>query len=287
MQQLNGLVKLVARAVLGALCVLTLGTGAHASGSTDTALTTVDNSKPEILRVAVASNFYGALRALQSDFETRTGHRLQLSAGATGKHFAQIRQGAPFHAFLAADEERPRLLEAEGFTIAATRFTYAYGRLALWIPDIERLGENPGDGKQAVAALSRQLQTIPAARLAIANPRLAPYGAASEAWLRQNDFWTSLEAVMVRGENIGQAFHFVASGSVPMGLVAQSQLQAFEGVSRDNYWRIDPAAHPPIRQQAVLLKDTPGARAFMDWLRSAATGERIAALGYDLSHAEP
>jgi len=242
----------------------------------------------DIIRVAVASNFAPALRALQSDFERVSGHSLSLSTGSSGSHYAQIRQGAPYAVFLAADAQRPGLLEEEGFAVAGSRFTYALGRLVLWVPDS---GSSRGDANKAASdPLLEQPGALPATRLAIANPRLAPYGAAAEAYLRHEGLWAALQPRLVMGENVGQAFQFVASGAVPSGLVALSQLRVLERqgvtVPQDEFTVIDPALYPQIRQQAVLLIDSPAAHEFLAWLKSAQVRTELIGFGYDMPHAE-
>ncbi len=237
----------------------------------------------DTIRVAVASNFAPTLRVLQPDFESRSGHTLVLSAGSTGKHYAQILQGAPYAVFLAADEERPELLEREGAAVPGSRFTYALGRLALWAPD----GGSNGTGLTPMDRLTAQ----PTPQLAIANPRLAPYGAAAEAFLRHEGLWDATQTRLVMGENVGQAFQFVATGAVPLGLVALAQVKTLERSTAepagDSLLVIDQGLYPPIRQQAVLLQDAAGARAFLAWLKSPEVRDRLADFGYDAPHAEP
>lgn len=235
------------------------------------------------LRVAVASNFAPALRALQTDFETLSGHTLSLSPGSTGKHYAQILQGAPFAVFLAADAERPRLLEQQGVALEGTRFTYALGRLVLWSP-LDAASEAGSD------RFMKQLSAVPPPRLAIANPRLAPYGAAAESYLRSTGLWETLQPHIIMGENIGQAMQFVATGAAPMGLVALSQLRTLQfseyELAADQYLLIDAALYPDIAQQAVQLQDSDAARAFLAWLKSEDVRARLLTFGYGIPDAQ-
>ncbi len=252
------------------------------------ALCVTTSLSADTIRVAVASNFAPALRALQPDFERASGHSLSLSSGSSGSHYAQIRQGAPYAVFLAADAQRPRLLEEEGIAVADSRFTYALGRLALWIPESKTSQGSPGDA--AGTPLPAQLRALPARRLAIANPRLAPYGAAAEAYLRHEGLWETIQPDLVMGENVAQAFQFVASGAVPAGLVALSQLRVLERqevrVPQDEFMVIDPALYPQIRQQAVLLIDSPATREFLAWLKSVQVRTELVGFGYDMPHVE-
>ena len=225
----------------------------------------------EIL-VAVASNFTGAIKALAERFEQETGHDVVLSFGSTGKHYAQIRHGAPYHAFFAADVERPRLLEEEGRIVPGSRFTYAFGKLVLWSPDAGVVDA----GGDVLAAGDFQ-------RLAIANPRLAPYGTAAQQVLEARGLWADLQPRLVRGENIGQTYQYVKSGAAPLGFVAYSQIRTPDSEPSGSAWLVPEDLYSPIEQQAVLLKDTPAARAFMAFLRSGEAGRMIQDFGYGVS----
>lgn len=222
----------------------------------------------EIL-VAVASNFTGASKAIAARFEQETGHDVVLSFGSTGKHYAQIRNGAPYHAFFAADVQRPRLLEEEGRIVPGSRYTYAFGRLVLWSPQTGR-----------VDAQGKVLATDDFARLAIANPRLAPYGAAAQQVLEARGLWDTLQPRLVRGENIGQTYQYVQSGAAELGFVAYSQIRRPDTEPAGSAWVVPEDLYAPIEQQAVLLKDTPAARAFMAFIRSEEAAGIIEGYGY-------
>ena len=228
----------------------------------------------DTLRVAVASNFVPVARELARGFERMSGHRVVLAPGSTGKHAAQILHGAPFDVFLAADRARPRRLEQAGVALPGTRFTYARGRLALWSPrpDLAARGE---------AALRRLGNN----RLAIANPRLAPYGRAARQALRRLGLWRALQPALVRGENIAQAFQFVNSGNADLGLVAWSQLKAPGVRGRGSHWLLPAALYDPIEQQAVQLRRGEAAAAFLRYLRSPAARALIRQAGYEVDDA--
>lgn len=223
----------------------------------------------ETLTVAVAANFARPMAALVEAFEADSAHRARLSIGSTGKLYAQIRNGAPFDAFFAADVQRPHRLEAEGAAVAGSRFTYAIGRLVLWSPDPDR-----------VEAGGRVLGRDDFAHLAIANPRLAPYGLAARQTLEALGLWEALQPRLVRGENIGQAFHFVRSGHAELGLVAWSQLPHDDGRIRGSHWRVPTSLYAPIEQQAVRLSDSEAARDFMRFMRSDRARTLIHGFGY-------
>jgi len=223
----------------------------------------------EIVRVAVAANFLGTLRALAPSFQQQSGHRVQLVAGSTGKHYAQIRNGAPFDVFLAADVQRPLLLEKAGVGVPGSRMTYALGQLVLWSP---LPGKVDHEGKVLDRGDFR--------RLAIANPRLAPYGRAAREVLEARQLWRGLQPKLVRGENIAQAFQFVVTGNAQLGFVALSQLTGPGGEQPGSWWRVPGHLYRPIEQQALQIHDTAGAGAFMQFLRSPGARAEIEAHGY-------
>jgi molybdate transport system substrate-binding protein len=218
------------------------------------------------LRIAVASNFTGAMSELAARFEENTGHEVKLSTGSTGKHYAQIINGAPFDLFFAADVHRPELLEAENHAVTGTRFTYAVGKLVLWSPD-------PGFVDAQGAVLRKGEYRF----LAIANPRLAPYGRAAREVLDRLGLWEALGTRIVRGENIAQAYQFVSSGNAELGFIASSQVSDSEHGSS---WDVPREMYTSIRQQAVLLKDTGAGRAFIGFVRSEEALRIIGNYGY-------
>lgn len=209
------------------------------------------------LRIAVATNFSRTATALAEQFEQQTGHRVRLAFGSTGKHYAQIKHGAPFDIFFAADEQRPTLLEKEGIAIPGTRFTYAQGKLVLWSPDENRVDTN-----------AEVLSTANFRKLAIANPKLAPYGQAAKEILQARGLWKKLQPRLVRGENIGQAFQFVKTRNAQLGFVAAAQILSSNKVINGSYWTPPQSLYTPIIQQAILIKDTPAAHAFIKFVKS-------------------
>ena len=221
------------------------------------------------VRVAAAANFAATLHTLAEDFGSETGHHIMVSSGSTGKHYAQIRNGAAFDVFLAADSARPERLEAEGLGIANSRFTYATGRLALWVP-----------GRRELGPPEQYLRNADFRHLAIANPRLAPYGLAAEQALRAWQLWERLQPKLVRGENIAQAFQFVATGNASAGLIALPSLLAGGHPAAGSYRVIPPELHQPIDQQGLLLRRGEAAEAFLDYLQGEAAAGLIRAAGY-------
>ncbi|MBF0367859.1 MAG: molybdate ABC transporter substrate-binding protein [Magnetococcales bacterium] len=223
----------------------------------------------ESLRVAVASNFNHAMTALVEAFEKQSDHQVIPVYGSTGKHFAQIHHGAPFELFLAADIKRPRLLEKSGEGISQSRFTYAIGRLALWSPEAHTVTSGGG-----------VLETGHFRYLALANPKLAPYGLAAREVLEQRGIWSSLRGRLVRGENIGQAFQFVKSGNAQLGFVALAQIQHPGQPLSGSHWLVPASLHTPLEQQGILLKESPGGRALIDFIQGEKGRAIIQAHGY-------
>jgi molybdate transport system substrate-binding protein len=223
----------------------------------------------EEIMVAVASNFTTAITTLAECFESDTGHKVTLVFGSTGKHYAQIRNGAPFDAFFAADIKRPELLEKDEIALPGSRFTYAKGKLILWSP---KAGYVDRDGKVLKQEKFRHL--------AIANPKLAPYGEAAREVLQARGVWDALKAGTVRGENIGQAFQFVKTGNAELGFVAWSQVKRPGKPMEGSWWEVPQVLYTPIEQQAVLLKEKAAARAFLSFVGSDKAQALIRSFGY-------
>lgn len=224
------------------------------------------------VQVAVAANFSAPMKIIAAEFEKDTGHKAVLSFGATGKFYAQIRNGAPFEVFLAADQDTPAKLEREGAAVRGSRFTYATGRLALW-------SARPG----VVDAQGEVLKNGGFGKLAIAAPKLAPYGAAALETMTRLGVLAALQPRLVTGESIGQAFSFVATGNADLGFVALSQVLESGKLASGSAWIVPETLHSPIRQDAVLLtrgKDSPAARQLMVFLQSDKARAVIRAHGY-------
>ena len=222
---------------------------------------------------AVAANFSEAAERLAADFGRAAEHEVTLAAASTGKLYAQIRNGAPFDVFLAADRLRPELLERDGLAVPGSRITYAVGRLTLWSPDASLID---ADGRKT-------LQEAKFRRLAMANPELAPYGAAARRTLLALGLHAALRGRIVTGENIGQAHALVATGNAELGLVALSHVLSSRNRLRGSRWDVPERLHDPIRQDAVLLhrgRNNAAARAFLDYLRTPEARETIRGFGY-------
>ena len=227
----------------------------------------------ETIRIAAASNFIEPMKALTGVFQDKTSHRVKVSYASSGKLFAQISQGAPFDVFLSADQDKPSRLISSGLAIPESRFSYARGQLALVASDSESL-----PGINNAQALQDLLRSGSYHKLAIANPKHAPYGLAAKRYLQQADLWQLTEQKLVYGENIAQTYQFVFSGNAGLGLVARSQLK-----DGDDFWLLPANKYPAILQDAVLLtsaQDNIAATAFIDFLKSDQARELIWSYGY-------
>lgn len=232
-------------------------------------LAVVTDATADEVRVAVATNFATVMNTLIERFEQNSGHTVLVSSGSTGGHYAQIKNGAPFEAFFAADTERPRLLEAEGLAVPGSRFLYAIGRVALWSTRANYVDD---DGKVLDAGEFRHL--------AIANPDLAPYGAAARDVLMARGLWDRLQPRLVSGQDIGQAYSFVQTRNAELGFVAWAQLKQPNREIAGSHWLVPESLHRPIEQEAVLLRDVPAARALVEFIKSAEAREIIRSYGY-------
>lgn len=244
------------RTLTGLVSALCLASGAYAAE----------------VSVAVAANFSAPMQKIATAFERDSGHQAVLSFGSTGKFYAQISHGAPFQILLAADQTTPERLEREGMTVSGSRFTYAIGKLALWSrqPDL-------------VDAQGAVLRSDRFASIALADPRLAPYGAAAIETLGHLDLLKALQAKFVQGENIAQTYQFVATENAPLGFVALSQIYADGKISEGSAWIVPVEFYSPLLQDAVILKtgaDNPAAVALADYLRGEKARSIMQSYGY-------
>lgn len=224
--------------------------------------------------VAVAANFTAPMQKIAQAFEQDTGHRAVLSFGSTGALYAQIRNGAPFHVLLAADDETPAKIDKEGLGVSGSRFTYATGRLVLW-------SKQPAlvDDKGAV------LRSGKFERIAVANPKLAPYGAAAIEAMTKLGVLADVQPKIVQGDNIAQTYQFIATENAQLGFVALSQVISDGRLAQGSAWIVPADLHAPIKQDAVLLtsgKDNPAAAALLAYLKSEKVRAVIRSYGYEL-----
>jgi len=223
------------------------------------------------LRIAVAANFYSTLSLIKAEFEKQSQDKISIIKGSTGKLYAQIIHGAPFDIYMAADEKRPEVLEKKNFIIEGSRFTYAEGTIVLWAN--KRWAEK---NKQDVLSILKNQQFK---KLAIANPKIAPYGVAAIEVLEKLKLNNQFKHKMVYGENIAQAFQFVQTGSAQLGFIALSYIKPL----KEPYWSVPYNLYTPLKQQAVILKKTKKlllAQEFVDFMKSEKIKQLIKKQGY-------
>lgn len=226
------------------------------------------------VNAAVAANFTAPMKQIAAIFEKESGNTVKLSFGSSGKFTAQIKQGAPFDVFLAADEKNPMLLAQEGLAVEGSHFVYALGKLVLW-------SAKPGfvDNKGAV------LGKGDFNKLAYADPKLAPYGMAARETLERMGLFDAVQAKLVTGESIAQTYQFAATGNAELAFVALSQITKDGKITEGSWWLVPANLYNPIRQGAVLLsaaKDPAAAKAFLAFLKSEKAVAIIRSYGYEL-----
>lgn len=230
------------------------------------------SARADTVNVAVAANFTAPMQKIAQAFAQDTGHQARLAFGSTGALYAQIKNGAPFDLLLAADDETPERLEKEGLGVVGTRFTYAIGKLVLW-----------SKNATLVDAQGEVLRTGNFDKLAIANPKTAPYGAAAVQTLTALGVAQGLQAKLVQGESVAQTLQFVSSGNAALGFVALSQVGVDGKISQGSAWVVPEALYAPLKQDALLLtgaKDKPAAQALLRYLRGERARTILKSYGY-------
>ena len=228
------------------------------------------------IRIAVASNFYPTMKAIVEEFELENFdsskiNKITLIPGSSGKHYAQVINGAPFDMFFSADKVRPLLLEEQGIVKNESRFTYALGKIVLW---------SPTNG--LVDSEGQVLYDNNFRFLAIANPKIAPYGIATKETLISMALWNNMGKKVVKGENIAQAFQFINSGNADLGFVSLSQFMSPSLSVKGSFWEVPQSLYSPIEQQAVLLRDSLLGRNFMEFIKTDKALKIISKFGYGL-----
>lgn len=226
----------------------------------------------EVATVAVASNFAAPMKELVAEFERDSGHKIRLAFGSSGKFHAQIKHGAPFDAFFSADQAVPMALEQDGLVVSGSRFTYGVGTLALWSAKAGFVDEQ--------GEILRQLTFN---KIAIANPRVAPYGVAAMEVLQALGVEQRIKEKLVQGENVAQTYQFVATGNADLGFVATSQIVDSRAEKSGSVWRVPQHLYSPIRQDAVLLyhgEQNPAAHQLLHFMKSDSARAIMSTFGY-------
>lgn len=227
------------------------------------------------VQVAVAANFTAPAKELAADFEKKTGDKLVLSFGSTGNFYAQIKNGAPFDVLLAADDTTPAKAVAEGYAIGGTSFTYVIGKLVLWSSD-----------PQLIKGNAEILVTPAVKHIAVANPKLAPYGLAAHEAMEKLGIKASLSDKIVEGDSIGKTYQFVKTGNAQAGFIALSQCFRDGKLTGGSGWILPQELYGKIAQDAVLLNrgaNNESAKRFLEYLRSSVKAREVyEAYGYDV-----
>ncbi|MDH4235318.1 MAG: molybdate ABC transporter substrate-binding protein [Gallionella sp.] len=226
------------------------------------------------VRVAVASDFAAPMERIVTLFRKQSGHTVDFSLGSSGKFYAQIKGGEPFDVFLSADEELPKRLTQEGLAVGGTRFVYALGRLVLW-------SAQPG----LVDAKGKVLRNGSYNKLAIADPRLSPYGMAAKETLEKLAMWNGMQRKLEKSEDITQSYQLAVIEKADLAFIALSQIMRDGKVKDGSWWLVPPELYRPIRQSAVLItaaQDQEAAQAFLDFLGSKQVSAIIQSFGYEL-----
>jgi molybdate transport system substrate-binding protein len=230
----------------------------------------------EELTIAAASDLNFAIKELVAEFEKQTGHHVKLSLGSSGNFYSQIQNGAPFDLYFSADIGYPKKLEDAGLTVPGSLYRYAVGRIVVWTGHESRID---------VAKGFDSLREPTVKKIAIANPKHAPYGRAAVAAMEHFKLYDQVKDKLVLGENISQAAQFIDSGSCEIGIIALSLALAPTMKTRGTYWEIPADAHPPLEQGAVILKSSThqdAAKRFVEFMKGSQGQEIMKRYGFTL-----
>ena len=221
------------------------------------------------ITVAAAADLNYAMKDVAAHFQQQTGNEVNLSLGASGNLYSEIRNGAPYDLFFSADSDYPKKLAASGLIDSSSLRTYAVGHLVLWHPSI---GGNHDYLPATRDEISKFLLRPDVKRIAIANPEHAPYGRAAMATLQHYNLKGKVADKLVFGENVSQAAQFVQSGNAQVGFIPLSLILYPSSKNAHDYWSVPQDAYPPLEQVAGIVsssKHKKTAQAFLDYVRSA------------------
>ncbi|BFU96472.1 MAG: Molybdate ABC transporter, periplasmic binding protein [Nitrospira sp.] len=230
----------------------------------------------EELTIAAASDLNFAFKELVVEFEKTSGHQVKLSLGSSGNFYAQIQNGAPFDLYFSADIGYPRKLEEAGLAVPGSLYRYAVGRIVVWTGHASRLDSTKG---------MEALREPSIRKIAIANPKHAPYGRAAVSAMEHFKVYEQVKDRLVLGENISQAAQFVESGACEIGVIALSLALAPTMKAKGTYWEVPADAHPALEQGAVILKSSPRpqvAREFLEFMKGQAGQEIMKRYGFTI-----
>jgi molybdate transport system substrate-binding protein len=224
-------------------------------------ITGVNVADAEEITIAAASDLNFAFREIATEYEKASGNQVRLTLGSSGNFYAQIQNGAPFDLYFSADIAYPRKLEEAGLTVSGSLYQYAVGRIVLWTGHESRIDVTKG---------FEALREPTVKKIAIANPKHAPYGRAAVAAMEYFKVYDQVKGKLILGENISQAAQFIESGACDIGIIALSLAVAPAMKSKGTYWEVPAEAHPPLEQGAVILKQSKNqeaARQFLEFIK--------------------
>src|SRR3954464_1464474 len=228
------------------------------------------------LNVAAASDLSFAMKEMAANYEKQTGTAVKVTLGSSGNFFTQMRNGAPFDMFFAADIDYPKKLEVAGLGEPGTLYQYATGKIVMWVPANSKLDVSKG----------LALLLDPSVRkIAIANPKHAPYGRAAVAAMTRQGVYEKVSDKLVFGENISQATQFVESGNADVGINALSLAMAPAMADKGRYFEIPQEMYPPLDQGAIVIKASlkkDEAKQFLAYLKSPESVALMQRYGFKL-----
>jgi molybdate transport system substrate-binding protein len=264
---MNG-VKSCAQLFLAGCVALVACVGSH--------LALPQRSFAEEIAIAAASDLNFAIKEMIAEYEKATGNHVKLSLGSSGNFYAQLQNGAPFDLYFSADIGYPKKLEEAGLTVPGSLYRYAVGRIVLWTNHTSHRDVSKG----------LEVLRDPAIRkIAIANPKHAPYGRAAVAAMQHFKVYDDAKDRLVFGENISQAAQFIESGACDVGIIALSLALAPTMKAAGTYWEIPSEAHPPLEQGAAILKSSKQqktAQQFIEFMQGTRGQEIMRRYGFTL-----
>ena len=228
------------------------------------------------LTVAAAADLNFVFKELIETFETQTGEHVRLTLGSSGNFFAQIQQGAPFDLYFSADIGYPKKLIEEGVAVPGSLYQYATGRIVVWVPKDSTLDVSKG---------IKVLLDPGIKKIAIANPKHAPYGKAAVSAMEHFKVYDRVKDKFVLGENVSQTAQFVQSGAADIGIIALSLALAPSVQAVGTYWLIPQEAHPAIDQGAAIVKTSKNresGKKFLEFLQTTASRAAMKRYGFML-----
>ncbi|MET0514656.1 MAG: molybdate ABC transporter substrate-binding protein [Nitrospiraceae bacterium] len=236
----------------------------------------VSGAFAEELSIAAASDLNYAIKEVIAKFEVAHSTKVKLSLGSSGNFYSQLQNGAPFDLYFSADIGYPKKLEEAGLTAPGTLYRYAVGRIVFWVPAGSKVDVQQGP---------EALRNPGIKKIAIANPKHAPYGRAAVSAMHHYKVYDEVKDRLVLAENISQAAQYVESGAADFGIIALSLALAPTMKTAGRYWEVPSEAHPALEQGAVVLKQShnqEAAKQFLEFMKGPEGQEIMRRYGFTL-----